>query len=91
MSAATGRGRRMSGDGTLPAVSLHDVTKSYPGSPPVESVRGVTVRVMPGEMAALVGPSGSGKTTLMHLAAGLERPTSGRVEIEGHEIGRAHV
>jgi putative ABC transport system ATP-binding protein len=70
----------------LPALSLRDVRKSYPGSPPVESVRGVTLDVMPGEMVAIVGPSGSGKSTLLHLAAGLERPTSGSVLIAGQDL-----
>jgi len=69
-----------------PALSLDDVRKTYPGSPPVESVRGVTLQARPGEMVAIVGPSGSGKTTLLHLAAGLERPTSGTVKIAGHDL-----
>jgi putative ABC transport system ATP-binding protein len=70
------------------ALSLRDVRMTYQGPPAVESVRGVTLDVMPGEMVAVVGPSGSGKTTLLHLAAGLERPTSGTVRIAGTDIGR---
>ena len=60
--------------------------KSYRATPPVESVRGVTLDVMPGEFAAIVGPSGSGKSTLLHLAAGLERPTAGTVSIAGQDL-----
>jgi putative ABC transport system ATP-binding protein len=64
------------------------VWKVYPGPPPVESVRGVTLTIGQGELAAIVGPSGSGKSTLVHLMAGLERPTSGEVWIGGRDASR---
>jgi putative ABC transport system ATP-binding protein len=67
-------------------LDLTEVRKVYPGAPPVESVRGVTVRILPGELVGVVGPSGSGKSTLLHLMAGLERPTSGVVRIAGQDI-----
>ena len=72
--------------GPAPALSLRDVRKSYRATPPVESVRGVTLDVLPGELAAIVGPSGSGKSTLLHLAAGIERPTAGTVSIAGQDL-----
>jgi putative ABC transport system ATP-binding protein len=71
-----------------PVLELADVRKAYPGSPPVNSVAGVSLALHPGERLAVVGPSGSGKTTLMHLMAALERPTSGTVRIAGHDVGQ---
>ena len=54
---------------------------------PVEILRGVSLTVMPGETLALLGPSGSGKSTLMMVMAGLERPSAGRVELAGQDLG----
>ena len=69
-----------------PVLSLRSVTKTYPGSPPVEALRGVDLSVERGELAAIVGPSGSGKTTLLHIMGALDRPSGGTVEIDGHEL-----
>jgi putative ABC transport system ATP-binding protein len=67
-------------------LELDRVHKSYPGSPPVEPVRGVTLTVAEGELLAVVGPSGSGKTTLLHLMAAMDRPTSGVVRVAGQAL-----
>jgi putative ABC transport system ATP-binding protein len=69
-------------------VELREARKVYPGSPPVESVRGISFSLQPGELVAIVGPSGSGKSTLLNMAAGLDRPTSGSVLISGQAIER---
>jgi putative ABC transport system ATP-binding protein len=55
---------------------------------PVEILRGLDFAVQPGERVAVVGPSGSGKSTLIAIAAGLERPTKGRVRLLGQELSR---
>jgi putative ABC transport system ATP-binding protein len=68
-------------------IELDQVQKIYPGAPPVESVRGVSLRIELGDLVAVAGPSGSGKSTLLHLMAGLDRPTSGTVRIAGEDVG----
>jgi putative ABC transport system ATP-binding protein len=69
-------------------LELADVSKRYPGSPPTEALRGVSLTINAGEMLAIVGPSGSGKSTLLHIMGTLERPTSGRVRVAGHDLAR---
>jgi putative ABC transport system ATP-binding protein len=70
-------------------VSAHDLTRRYgEGETAVDALRGVSLDVTKGELVAVMGPSGSGKSTLMHILAGLDRPTSGTVEIDSTEISR---
>jgi len=69
-------------------VAVDDVTKIYrQGRVEVYALRGLSLRVGAGELTALYGPSGSGKTTLLNLIGALDRPTSGRVSIEGRDLG----
>jgi putative ABC transport system ATP-binding protein len=71
------------------AVGLDSVTKVYgSGARAVAALDGVTVAFRSGEFTAVMGPSGSGKTTLLQVAAGIDRPTSGRVRIGDAELGR---
>jgi putative ABC transport system ATP-binding protein len=69
-----------------PVVELEDVTRGYPGHPPVWALRGVSVRIERGELAGIVGPSGSGKSTLLHILGTLDRADSGVVRIDGHDV-----
>ena len=69
-------------------IKLNEVTKIYPlgKAEPVTAVRGVSLEIKQGEFMIIVGRSGSGKTTLLNLAAGLTRPTSGEVMLEGVDL-----
>jgi putative ABC transport system ATP-binding protein len=71
---------------SMPVLELENVTKTYPGPPPVHALRGVSLAVAAGALVAVTGPSGSGKTTLLHLAGALDKPDSGSVRITGLDI-----
>jgi putative ABC transport system ATP-binding protein len=77
----------ITGGGGPPLVlELAEVTKVYPGSPPVQALRGISFAVAAGELVAVAGPSGSGKSTLLHLMGTLDRPTSGVVRVTGLDV-----
>ena len=70
-----------------PLVRLHDVTKTFHrGSEDIHVLSQLDLAVAPGEFLALMGPSGSGKSSLLNLIGGLDRPTSGSVEIGENRI-----
>jgi putative ABC transport system ATP-binding protein len=67
-------------------LEVDDVSKLYPGQPPVQAIKGVSFAVASGEFVSVVGPSGSGKTTLLHIMGSLDRPSSGTVRITGFDL-----
>ena len=70
-------------------VDIQDVTRVYSmGEVQVHALRGVSLEIKKGEAIGIMGPSGSGKTTLLNLIGALDRPTSGRVVIDGIDITR---
>ena len=66
-----------------------DVTKTYmSGGRPLEVLKGICLKVEPGEFMAIMGPSGSGKSTLLNMIGALDRPTSGKVYINGTDLSQ---
>ena len=70
-------------------VELSEVSRVYDGGARTVALDSVTVQIGRGEFTSVMGPSGSGKSTLLNLVAGLDRPTSGRVLVDGQELTRA--
>ncbi|MGH1554182.1 ABC transporter ATP-binding protein [Streptomyces sp. L7] len=80
-------GRAEGGDHLVksrPVLAVIDAGMEYPGG--VKALDGVSLAIEEGELLAIVGPSGSGKSTLLNIMGTLDRPTSGTVEIGGHDV-----
>jgi putative ABC transport system ATP-binding protein len=71
----------------MAVIAANGVTRRFgEGDAAVDALSGVSLEIAAGQFAAVMGPSGSGKSTLMHILAGLDRPTSGTVSIDGTDI-----
>ncbi|MFT4136152.1 ABC transporter ATP-binding protein [Microbacterium sp.] len=68
---------------TTPLVELRDVTRSFPGPPEVQAMKGVTLTVNAGDYLGVVGPSGSGKSTMLNILGLLDRPSVGEYRLSG--------
>src|SRR2546426_10440525 len=72
-----------------PIIRTRDVAKTYgSAASPERALRGLSIDIGPGEKVALLGKSGSGKSTLLNLLGGLDRPTTGSIEVDGGDLGR---
>jgi putative ABC transport system ATP-binding protein len=71
----------------MSVIELQDVTRVYTiGEVETRALRGVNLTIQAGEFTAIVGPSGSGKTTMLQLMGCLDRPTGGKVHINGQDV-----
>lgn len=71
----------------MPLIRVRDVRRSFAaGDHVVDAVRGVSFETEAGSRLAILGRSGSGKSTLLHMLAGLDRPTSGSVSVDGRDV-----
>jgi ABC-2 type transport system ATP-binding protein len=65
-------------------IAIHDLVKTYGR---FTAVNGISLDVKPGEIHGFLGPNGAGKTTTLRMIAGLLKPTAGRIQVNGHDLG----
>jgi putative ABC transport system ATP-binding protein len=82
-STAPATDRVADGQSAVPVLELDRAARTYPGPPPIDALKPTTLVVAAGEYVAITGPSGSGKSTLLNLMGLLDRPTGGRVIVDG--------
>ena len=86
---APGAGSDPAAEPREPVIELVAAGYTYPGPPPVRALKPADLTIWRGEHVAIMGPSGSGKSTLLNLIGLLDRPTEGRLRIDGIDLGRA--
>jgi putative ABC transport system ATP-binding protein len=87
MTTEDGEATRAAASGARPVIELNGVTKTYAsGRVHVEALRGIDLRIVAGELIAIMGPSGSGKTTLMEILGCLLQPTAGGYRFKGRPV-----
>ncbi|MFH0927259.1 MAG: ABC transporter ATP-binding protein [Candidatus Micrarchaeota archaeon] len=70
------------------AFELLGVQKEYSGEVPYLALRGIDIEIKRGELVSIIGPSGSGKSTLLHILGCLDRPTTGKMMLDGHDVSK---
>jgi putative ABC transport system ATP-binding protein len=72
----------------MPVIITENLMKEYPqAEEPLSVLKGINMRIEPGEFVGIMGPSGSGKSTLLNMIGALDKPTAGKVFIKGVELG----
>ncbi|MDF1487793.1 ABC transporter ATP-binding protein [Tessaracoccus caeni] len=74
--------------GEFPVLEFEEVTRTFPGPPPVTALRECSLAIHAGDLVTVRGPSGSGKSTWLHLAGLLDRPTTGRISLNGTDTSQ---
>lgn len=74
-------------EASAPLVELRDVTRSFPGPPEVQALKGASLAAAPGDYISIVGPSGSGKSTMLNILGLLDRPSVGEYRLAGYLTG----